>query len=357
MKWILVLTSFLIITFFSANISAKPKPEIDEICGDVFVEYLKEKDLPPNTISFICRTARDYQKRENLDRYDAIRNASRAARTLDKRVTLSIIEEGISLVKETEKKQPSSVKNNEVIKKPNILIKDNERKQNSSAKNDIGIKDGGWKTLRWGMTFVEVKKAMPTLEYSGGCIEENDNLQIDINKEISVKSISIKNLIRLETTNNGEPYGLTLFFQNKLFGRIIDYINIEEMMNSDEEMFEYTMMGFSNRRIGEIIEERMEKKRNDILELLKEEYPEGKTQWITESILDIPNYFENKDIQMKNVEIRGFRYETDNNIIFTNFHSLFFYDPEVIEKLTLISIQQEREKSNQDNRNLKKKLF
>ena len=138
-----------------------------------------------------------------------------------------------------------------------------------------------------------------------------------------------------------------------MFGR---YLNVID----DEDLQRYFMLLALAHESGQKLNMKktpIQKKLDKVLSLLKEKYPQGKIQSTTVTVFDIPYYVQFEERRMKKQKIKIFKYETKKNLIFTDYDSLYFYDPKIIERLKGESDKEQQKKQQQDTKNLKNKLF
>jgi hypothetical protein len=213
----------------------------------------------------------------------------------------------------------------ELAKAEQLRAEQEEKKRATAKLNNAG----GWKDLKWGMTLKEIDDAVRTkrgmAHYSLQTPLKNfqiDSLNISPTETISLPKpmfVYMYGLVR-----DGEFASALLFCESHLFGVAIKFIP---------------------------------EKQNEILSLLKSEYPQGEITSFETQMLDIETYFQTKQEISKMEKFRSFLYDTDKEKIFTTYDTLYFLDPKVTKELTSKSKNLEYNKNRSDKLNQKSKLF
>ena len=190
--------------------------------------------------------------------------------------------------------------------------------EQQKAKRRAELKDrGGWKYLKWGMTFDEVeelfKKANSkyVLRSHGGCflivaIRKAENETLDCSPlGQEVEEIS---------TDLGDPDGVVYFFKNQLFGR---FVEVPLDINNEE-----------------------------IIQSLKTKYPKGKVKTVVRDGLDWEYYLKYESKRIIKNKIKVFEYKSKNLYVFGG-RGIYFYDPEILKQIEnrVLILQKGKKKS------------
>ena len=190
--------------------------------------------------------------------------------------------------------------------------------EQQKAKRRAELKDrGGWKYLKWGMTFNEVvgffKKdnSKYVLRSRGGSF-----LLVAINKDedqtIDCRPLGLD--VKEFSTDLGDPDGAVYFYENHLFGR---FVEVQFDINSEE-----------------------------IIHSLKKKYPKGKVKTVVRDGLDMEYYLKYESKRIIKNKIKVFEYKSKNLYVFGGGGGIYFYDPNILKKIEnrLLTLQKGKQK-------------
>ena len=168
-----------------------------------------------------------------------------------------------------------------------------------------------WTILPWGLNLAELNQAFKDKFKTGQIKEDKDRSEFEF-QYAPAKSFKVRKgkvaalLISTEPSSPGHLYGYA--FEGKIFGRVILY-------NDHPEFFPETL-----------------------IRKLKEQYPQGKI---------IQNFSSSRIISF-------FEYKSNHLYIFSTDRGVFYYEPNVLEKVVRIELElftQEEQKFEEKNKN------
>ena len=215
--------------------------------------------------------------------------------------------------------------------------------------------EGGWKSLRWGMTPEEVRNELwrNMKEYVLSDPVKKipiSGVKVGPQNEISLGKNSSIYIAVLKPDVNNLPAVLH-FINDKLFGVAVQFL-------TKRMEHEFGMKIAAGLEFGQPVKESpFYAKQLETVNLLKDRFPEGKIVNIKVSRLDIEVLYRTERIVMKKEKAPVFVCNSEKDLIFTDWEFLYFFSSKVIDQLSRDS-GHITEKENKDRMEKQKaKLF